>query len=209
MTLPQIELLLERLGAIAGITTLAIALVAVFLSLRRAPAREEPGARIFLRGPALILLSSLFIALAAILWNPIPLRLALAPRASAVLLGAVFLFAGLGLYLWGLFTLRGMFAPSSGFGVRIQAAHTLVTSGPYRYIRHPMYLAVIVATFGAFLVYRTWAALFFAVAMFGLVVRARREERILAAEFGTDWQGYASRVPMWFPRTRPGHRGGA
>ena len=207
MTLAQIELLLGRIGAIAGIATLAIALAATFLSLRHAPAREEPAARILLRGPVLIVVSSTFIILAAVLWDPIPLRLAPSPRAIIVFAGAPFLFAGLGLYLWGLFSLRDMFAPSSGFAVRIQAAHTLVTSGPYAYIRHPMYLAVIIATFGSFLLYRTWAALLFAAAMLGLVVRARREEKILAAEFGSDWHSYASRVPMWLPHMRRARRG--
>jgi protein-S-isoprenylcysteine O-methyltransferase Ste14 len=93
-----------------------------------------------------------------------------------------------------------MFGPSSGFGVRLQVAHRLITAGPYAHIRHPMYLAVIGAGIGSFLLYRTWATLGFAIIMLGLVVRARREEKVLAEEFGPEWKLYTSRAPAWFPQ---------
>lgn len=93
-----------------------------------------------------------------------------------------------------------MFGPSTGFGVRLQAGHRLITSGPYALVRHPMYLAVITAGIGGLLLYRTWAMLAFAVAMFGLTVRAHREEEALAAEFGAAWEAYCRRVPAWLPR---------
>ncbi len=93
-----------------------------------------------------------------------------------------------------------MFGPSTGFGVRLQAGHRLITSGPYALVRHPMYLAVITAGIGGLLLYRTWAMLAFAVAMFGLSARAHREEEALAAEFGAAWEAYCRRVPAWLPR---------
>jgi protein-S-isoprenylcysteine O-methyltransferase Ste14 len=92
-----------------------------------------------------------------------------------------------------------MFGPASGFGVRLQAGHRLVTGGPFAFVRHPMYLGVIAAGAGMFLLFRTWAALFFALLMLGLVVRARREEKLLAQEFGAEWRAYAIRVPAWIP----------
>jgi protein-S-isoprenylcysteine O-methyltransferase Ste14 len=110
------------------------------------------------------------------------------------------LFPALGLYLWGLRCLGRSFAASSGFGVRLPAGQRLVTQGPFRFVRHPMYLAVILAGLGGLLLYRTWAALFFAVMMLGMVQRARREEQALAEIFGAEWQAYARRVPPWIPR---------
>ena len=209
MPLPQIERILRSLGAIAGLITLAIALVATFLSIRQTPGREEPGARIALRGPILVLGASLFIAIGTLLWIPLPVQLEPSWQAIAVLAGSLVLFAGLAVYLWGLFSLRGMFAPSSAFGVRLHANHALVTAGPYAYVRHPMYLAVIVAALGSLLLYQTWATLLFAVGMFGLDIRAAREERVLAAEFGIQWEAYASTVPRWLPRFRRGRKRGA
>ena len=65
-----------------------------------------------------------------------------------------------------------------------------------------MYLGVMLAAWGSLLVYRTWATLGFAIMMFGLIIRARREERVLREEFGEAWREYASRVPGWLPRLR-------
>jgi protein-S-isoprenylcysteine O-methyltransferase Ste14 len=93
-----------------------------------------------------------------------------------------------------------MFDAASGCGVRLQRQHRLVTDGPYRYVRHPMYLAVVVAGFGGMLIFRTWAIALFAVTMLGLVFQARQEEEALAQEFGERWEAYARQVPAWMPR---------
>lgn len=158
-----------------------------------------PGARL-LRAPILALATLLFAAGMIWLWRPLPLALPVAARIASLALGALLYFPALGLYLWGLRTLGAMFAPSTGFGVRLHAEHRLITTGPYAFVRHPMYLGVITAGIGGLLLYRTWAMLLFAVAMFGLTIRARREESTLAAEFGAAWEAYRRRVPAWLPR---------
>ncbi len=194
------ELWLGRIGGAAGLATLALAVWCMLVSVRRPAGRQTgPGAR-FLRAPILALATLLFAAAMVWLWRPLPLALPAPVRFASLALGALLYFPSLGLYLWGLRTLGAMFAPSTGFGVRLQAEHRLITAGPYALIRHPMYLAVIAAGSGGLLLYRTWAMLFFAVAMFGLAIRARREEEALAAEFGAAWQAYCRRVPAWLPR---------
>jgi protein-S-isoprenylcysteine O-methyltransferase Ste14 len=42
--------------------------------------------------------------------------------------------------------------------------------------------------------------LFIAVSMFGLIVRARREDEVLAQEFGQQWEEYKRQVPGWIPK---------
>jgi protein-S-isoprenylcysteine O-methyltransferase Ste14 len=205
----RLELLVRQLGAIAVLSTLAIAIAASVISLRQAPAREEPAAGLLLRVPAMLLASAFFLALAALGWRPLPIQLSPSLRTIALALGCPLLIGGLSLYLWGLLSLRGMFAPSSGFAARIQAARKLITSGPYALVRHPMYLGVIMATIGILFLYRTWIGQVFSITMFGLNIRARREERLLADEFEVMWEGYAFRVPMWFPAPRSRHEGGA
>lgn len=202
MTLDQLELWIGRIAGGAALATLAIALVAMYNSLRRPAGREEPGARILLRGGILGLATILFLALGVILWRPLPFDLSDSVRLALLSLGSALLFGALGLYLWGLVSLGRMFAPSSGFGVRLSQAPGLVTRGPYTFMRHPMYLAVIVAGIACLMLYRTWATLAFAGLMFGLIVRARREERVLAEEFGSEWASYAAEVPGWLPRRR-------
>jgi protein-S-isoprenylcysteine O-methyltransferase Ste14 len=80
-----------------------------------------------------------------------------------------------------------------------RAATTLVTSGPFRFTRNPIYLGNTMLVAGAGLVFGVgWlpvAAIAAAVAVHFLAVL--REERHLANIFGDEWQQYAQRVPRW------------
>ena len=195
-----IELWIAGFGAFAGLATLAYAILGMFKSLRQPSGREEPGARYALRAPLLLVATILFIGVSALLWRPLPIQPQSWLRLLLLSVAAPLFFGGLALYLWGMRTLGPMFGPSSGFGVRLHAKHRLVATGPYAYVRHPMYLGVISTAIGSLLLYRTWASLGFAIIMFGLAVRARREEGVLAQEFGAEWEAYASHVPAWVPR---------
>lgn len=53
---------------------------------------------------------------------------------------------------------------------------------------------------GGILLYRTWTFVFMLSHCLALVLRARREEALLAAHFGEEWTRYARRVPAWIPR---------
>jgi protein-S-isoprenylcysteine O-methyltransferase Ste14 len=75
--------------------------------------------------------------------------------------------------------------------VTIQDDHKLVTDGPYRYMRHPRYLGIILFTTGISLVFRSWLALLLVAALtLVLIWRIRQEEALMHQEFGTDWDSY-------------------
>lgn len=67
-----------------------------------------------------------------------------------------------------------------------------------------MYLGVLCAALGALLIFRTWAMVLFTPMALVVIARAKREEALLAAEFGEMWQVYASKVPKWIPKRRVG-----
>mgnify|MGYP000179112449 CR=1 FL=1 len=201
--LPNLEVWAGRLGALLGLATLAVAVVSMVLATERRPALEVGSGARYLRWPFLIAGTVLFLGAGVVLWRPLPIELTPLWRLAALLLGLFLFLLGLSLYLWGGVTLGKMFAPSFGSGVRLQAERRLVTGGPFRLVRHPMYLAVILTFSGGLLLYRTWTMLVFAICMFGLMVRARREEALLSAEFGEAWKAWAREVPAWVPR--PGH----
>ena len=80
----------------------------------------------------------------------------------------------------------------------------LVTSGPYRFSRNPMYIGVIVVLLG-------WAALLRSrtLLVYALAVEIAVHLRVLVSEepwarrtFGADWEDYRARVPRWLPRLR-------
>jgi protein-S-isoprenylcysteine O-methyltransferase Ste14 len=78
--------------------------------------------------------------------------------------------------------------------VTIQEGHRLVTDGPYRYLRHPRYLGIILFTTGISLVFRSWLTLIFiAVLTLVLIWRIHDEEALLHQEFGPDWEAYSQR----------------
>jgi len=82
-----------------------------------------------------------------------------------------------------------------------QRSHTLATTGPYAYMRHPQYAGFIVIMFGFLLQWPTILTLLMFPVLVTMYVRlAGREEREVMAEFGDEYQRYASVTPGFFPR---------
>lgn len=195
-----IETFIKWLGAFAGLGTLAYALYNMLLAQTRSSGMTSGSAKRVLRTPNLVIATVIFLVVGVILWKPLPLQLPWQLRLITLILGATIYFASLALYLWGLHTLGVNFNASSGFGVRLHEGHRLIVHGPYNYIRHPMYVAVILVGWGGLLLYMTWTMLGFAIIMFGLIYRAKKEDQVLAQEFGSDWEEYRNRVPGGIPR---------
>jgi protein-S-isoprenylcysteine O-methyltransferase Ste14 len=85
--------------------------------------------------------------------------------------------------------------------VAVRPQATLVTGGPYRYVRHPFYVAVTVIFAGFVLLTANWLiGLFGLLIMTLLAVRTRREEAELIARFGDDYRRYMSATGRFLPR---------
>lgn len=81
-----------------------------------------------------------------------------------------------------------------------QPASTIVQSGPYRFTRNPMYLALSISYVGlALLSNMLWALVLLPVVILVLQVTViRREERYLQEAFGRTYTDYCRRVRRWF-----------
>jgi protein-S-isoprenylcysteine O-methyltransferase Ste14 len=78
---------------------------------------------------------------------------------------------------------------------------TLVTSGPYRFVRHPLYTNGALAFTALSLATTSWwffASIALGMALLG--VRTRQEEAHLEARFGQAWRAYANGTGRFFPR---------
>ena len=79
--------------------------------------------------------------------------------------------------------------------------HTLVTRGPYRWIRHPFYAAMALVILGSALIAANWFMLVSGVVVFALLaVRSRVEEEHLAARFGDAYREYKHRTGRFLPK---------
>jgi protein-S-isoprenylcysteine O-methyltransferase Ste14 len=108
---------------------------------------------------------------------------------------AVYILGGV-LRLWPVFVLGRRF---SGL-VAIQPDHSLATTGPYRHIRNPSYLGLLLGSLGWALVFRSIAGIAItALLLIPLVARINAEERLLAARFGATYAGYRGRTWRLLP----------
>lgn len=105
--------------------------------------------------------------------------------------------------LSNLFIFGGFILIASAWRVLYEAqkTHTLATTGPYAYIRHPQYAGFILIMFGFLLQWPTLVTLImFPVLVTMYVKLARREEREVMAEFGESYRRYLARTPAFIPR---------
>lgn len=142
------------------------------------------------------------IVMGILLWRPIPIKVSVRILFGFTILGAIFYFSGVGLYLWGLMTMRSQFAVSSMFGAELYREHKLVTNGPFAIIRHPLYMGVFLSAIGALFVFKTWSMVVFMPLSLVVIGRAEREEKLLEQEFEEEWKAYIAKVPKWFPKFR-------
>ena len=182
---------------VAAFGVSALLLARVNPMIYRARSRFQPGTKTW----DLILLTVLFPAILSEIplasldagrmrWSDVPL--------FVVLIGYVLLVGGIAVTAWAQ-AVNPFFEP----GVRIQTERSqrVITSGPYRFVRHPGYSAAIVMFAGIPLALGSWWALLpAALAIAVLVLRTGLEDRLLRSELS----GYAEYVRRTRYRLVPG-----
>ena len=115
----------------------------------------------------------------------------------AIAIGAVFL-----LYAFALFAVhRGTPAP-------VAPTQTLVATGVYRFVRNPMYLAVLAIILGQAVLFGSlWLLLYAGFVLAAVVAFVRGyEEPTLTRTYGDEYVEYRLNVPGWWPRLTPWRR---
>jgi protein-S-isoprenylcysteine O-methyltransferase Ste14 len=112
-------------------------------------------------------------------------------------LGIILTAFGYFLFTWSVIA-RGRYATAW----EMRGNHKLVTWGPYRYVRHPSYLAYFIMFPSLFLIWLTWIALVPIIAIPGYLQVTREEEKMLIQRFSDEYITYQKTVGQFFPRLR-------
>ncbi len=141
--------------------------------------------------PPQIAIGAIIVSLGLDYFWPTPLALSF----KSPVLGFILLGLGLASVVWTL----GLFCKWATTPFPLAKASTLVTEGPFRYTRNPIYLGGMMMLAGCALVWGSFAALFAPVAFFlsmNFVFIPFEEQRLLEA-FGEPYAAYKTRVRRW------------
>ena len=133
------------------------------------------------------------------LWIPL---FSLSIKTSFLLdgIGLSLYLAGCAFMLWARRTLGKMWGISTSQQVKLHDDHQIIQSGPYAFVRNPMYFGWWVAMFGLVLLYPVWMVLLmFLFSMVAFIGRAHREDAVLAERFGEAWTEYKKRTKFLIP----------
>ncbi|HXU15533.1 MAG TPA: isoprenylcysteine carboxylmethyltransferase family protein [Terriglobales bacterium] len=110
--------------------------------------------------------------------------------------GIVLTFAGVGVAIWA----RIILGENWSARVTRKIDHQLVKSGPYAFVRHPIYSGLLLATIGTAIFVGEWrGVLAIPLILASESIKARREEQFMAAEFGDDYEEYRRETGFLIP----------
>jgi protein-S-isoprenylcysteine O-methyltransferase Ste14 len=82
----------------------------------------------------------------------------------------------------------------------IQVGHTLIRTGPYRFVRNPIYTGLLVGYIGtAIVIGAFWAFVLIIFLLAAFLMRIREEEKLLLGEFGEEYEKYRREVKALIP----------
>jgi protein-S-isoprenylcysteine O-methyltransferase Ste14 len=85
--------------------------------------------------------------------------------------------------------------------VTIRQEHRLIRTGPYKFIRHPIYTGMLLALLGTVLAVGEYRAILgFAIILLGFIKKARKEESFMQTQFGAGFEEHKRQTGFFFPR---------
>jgi protein-S-isoprenylcysteine O-methyltransferase Ste14 len=109
--------------------------------------------------------------------------------------GSVLFLSGLGLAVWA----RIYLGRNWGMPMTQKNEPELVTSGPYRYVRHPIYSGLLLAVLGTGLAIQLYFLAAFVVLAIYFIYSATVEEKLLVTSFPAQYPSYKTKTKMLIP----------
>lgn len=122
------------------------------------------------------------------------------PRAGELLLAGLTVAIAIG-SVWMVNAAVRALGKQWAVAARLVEGHKLITEGPYRWVRNPIYTGMFGMMLATGLAVTRWSALLVAIVVFliGTCIRVRTEERLLRGQFGVEFDEYTRRVPAVIP----------
>lgn len=115
-------------------------------------------------------------------------------------LGAMVTLAGLGFAVWARIHLGRFWSGA----ITLKEGHRLIRSGPYQFVRNPIYTGIICGVAGTAIAIGKISGLVAVAIIFAVYSwKIRREEKLLAGEFGEEYAAYRREVPALVPFLKP------
>jgi protein-S-isoprenylcysteine O-methyltransferase Ste14 len=112
-------------------------------------------------------------------------------------LGVALTAAGIGFAIWARLYLGANWSGA----VTVKVGHELVRSGPYRFVRHPIYTGLITALLGTGLLLAQRRSVIALVMIYaGFKIKSKIEERAMISTFGTAYEEYRRSVGAIIPK---------
>lgn len=112
-------------------------------------------------------------------------------------LGAAIVVGGIAFAVWARATLGRNWSGQ----IQIKSDHQLISAGPYRFVRHPIYTGILGGILGtAIAIGEVRGAIAFVLILIGFANKARKEETFLARQFGESFNEHARRTGFFLPR---------
>jgi protein-S-isoprenylcysteine O-methyltransferase Ste14 len=167
-----------------------------WLRVKRTKEGEKSGDRLI----TLVVVGLAFILLFGNWLRIGPLRQRFLPQANWVAwCGVALTWMGTAIAIWARYFLGEYWSAR----VTLKQGHQLIRSGPYRWVRHPIYAGMLLGCVGAALVVGEWRGVVAVVLIFAAHSRkALREESLLTKEFGEEYLSYRRRTGFLLPRWR-------
>ncbi|HTH92997.1 MAG TPA: isoprenylcysteine carboxylmethyltransferase family protein [Candidatus Paceibacterota bacterium] len=118
------------------------------------------------------------------------------PTHHVIIIANILAVLGVALAIWSRVTLGSNWSGS----VQIKKGHELVTSGPYHYVRHPIYAAIFLLLLATGLAIGTVGALLgFIIMMASFYIKAAQEEAYMLEQFPDQYPAYMKRTKRILP----------
>lgn len=153
--------------------------------------------------PGLLNMTSGIAVLATRIWNPWLISQTLAINKVWVkVIGASLVLLGITLFSWS-----AMHINNALLGEVKPVLNNIVTTGPYQFIRHPVYLGITTSLIGLALSFDSLASLLLVFLLFlpSVIFRAKLEERVLKERFNKTWEQYTKTTGFLLPKLTKNH----